>query len=125
LKWYQCPNGHLFCEPAAFRMYGLNGRQGAIDWDAIRGRAVVFRMEPSAFGAVAIPVPFRPRIEAEELLQTLRFFRRRDARDVAIRRDALRFRKYSPAGLPLRRPGAVYFSPAAVIRMDEADTGDL
>jgi hypothetical protein len=110
---------------AAFHMYGLDGRQDTIDWDVIRGRAVVIRMEPSTFGGVAIPLPFRPLIEAEELLQTLLFFRRRDARDVAIRRDALRFRKYSPAGQPLRTPGAYYFSPAAVIQMDEADTGEL
>ena len=83
----------------------------------------MFRMEPSTLGSVRIPVPFRPLIEAEELLQTLLFFRRRDARDVAIRRDANRFRRYAQGGGG--GPDAVYFSPAAMMMMDDADTGEL
>jgi hypothetical protein len=92
----------------AFKIYGLGGNPSTIDWEEIRGPALIFRMEPSTFMVSGISSKeledkaFQPRITATELIDTLLFFTDRCPRDIALRRDAQRFVKRGklPAGVP-------------------------
>ena len=109
-----------------FRIFGLGGNQAAVDWDQIRGTALVFRMEPSTFinmgggGSRTSPIPFQPLITQEELVQTVLFFKEHDPRTVALRRDAQRYSMYSVPGPgtpgapppPPPPPDASYHGPA-------------
>ena len=85
----------------AFKCYGLDGAQFAMDWDEIHGSAVVVREKPpmvgcsSSFGGPSSSLkqhsaPFNPLITADEMVDTLLFFKDKNAAKIAQRRDAQR-----------------------------------
>ena len=87
----------------AFKCYGLDGAQFVMDWDKIHGPAVVVREKPpivssfsSSFGSSpsSFPTeqstPFSPTITADEIVDTLLFFKDKNAAKIAQRRDAQR-----------------------------------
>uniref|UniRef100_A0A0G4G228 MYND-type domain-containing protein n=1 Tax=Chromera velia CCMP2878 TaxID=1169474 RepID=A0A0G4G228_9ALVE len=104
----------------AFKMYGLNGNQGTIDWDQIRGPVILCRADPPTFGPAINPfesfamlmsgrqppsnsepriAPFesKPFPTAEEIVQTLAFFKDKQASAVAQKRDHHRMIKLQEA----------------------------
>ncbi|KAG2437487.1 hypothetical protein HXX76_006136 [Chlamydomonas incerta] len=94
----------------AFRCYGLDGKQGVIDWEMTS--FTTGKME-------AMDFPYHPLITAQELVDTLLFFRDRDAHKVALKRDAARAMMDVPRNHPMwgaagPAPGGagMYVSPA-------------
>ncbi|KAG2438223.1 hypothetical protein HYH02_010924 [Chlamydomonas schloesseri] len=109
----------------AFRCYGLDGKQGVIDWEAIRGPCVLLRGEPPKMTSFTtgkmetMDFPYHPLITPQELVDTLLFFKGRDAHKVALKRDAARAMRDVPRNHPMwgaagPNPGGVgfYMSPA-------------
>ncbi|KAG2430393.1 hypothetical protein HYH02_013755 [Chlamydomonas schloesseri] len=78
----------------AFRCYGLGGNLAPqLDWEEIRGSCVVLR-------EMANPALPRGRISPRELVDTLQFFKDRDAQAVAAERDRARSFGFMPGVLP-------------------------
>lgn len=117
----------------AFRMYNLDGEQcrclNAFDWKAIRGPAVVIRVEPPRFSGPPAPPAFarkfsrhNPSLEVDEMIETLCFFRDSEftAQKIAATRDAQRYLKLEEATGRVReghRPAAAYvLGPTGVKR---------
>lgn len=84
----------------ALKCYGLNGAQRVQDWDEIRGPCIVVRQEPptspfttSSWGNSGPSVhnaEYKPLISVDEMVQTLLYFKDKDARQIAMKRDAQR-----------------------------------
>jgi hypothetical protein len=79
----------------AFRCYGLSASQAGVDWKEIRGSCLVFRQGPpktlTMSGKIEqLKYEFQPYIHASEMVETLQFFTDKDARQVALTRDAHR-----------------------------------
>lgn len=83
----------------AFKMYGLDGNQRGGDWNVIRGLCVVLRAPPPlnfVAGPDGKPVlgprkfEFHPKVTIEEMVETLMFFKDKNAREVAKMRDVYR-----------------------------------
>ncbi|KAG2499256.1 hypothetical protein HYH03_002835 [Edaphochlamys debaryana] len=104
----------------AFRCYGLDGRQGVIDWEAIRGPCVILRGEPPKMTSAItgrleqMDFPYKPLISAQELVDTLLFFKDRDAHKVALKRDAARAMADFPRNHPMFQEQGLYVSPAGI-----------
>lgn len=125
----------------AFKCYGLDGAQFGGEWDSIRGPCAVVRAAPPTHkfmssGAGNGPVmgteaddpsyknlKYKPKMSVDELVDTVRFFRSKDARAIALKRDAQRTMAtaYGMGAVPpSAMPGmphannGVYFGPAGV-----------
>lgn len=110
-----------------FKCYGLDGAQYGKEWDEIRGPCVVLRseppktMDPRTGVWEQLDYEYRPLISVQELVDTLLYFKTRNAREVALRRDAQRMGPALISAMgstppPGMGPGAqqVYFGPAGV-----------
>lgn len=75
----------------AFKCYGMDGAQHVMDWEVIRGSAIVLRSEPSNI----CDQNLGNKIEINDLIETLMYFIDKDAHEVAIKRDSVRMMKYT------------------------------
>ncbi|KAG2425126.1 hypothetical protein HYH02_015070 [Chlamydomonas schloesseri] len=81
----------------AFRCYGLDGKQGgSIDWGDVRGPCIIRREDVPSMTSFAtgkmerMNFTYHPLITTQELVDTVLFFKTRDAHKVAIKRDSTR-----------------------------------
>mmetsp|Transcript_60521 Transcript_60521/g.142856 ORF Transcript_60521/g.142856 Transcript_60521/m.142856 type:complete len:262 (-) Transcript_60521:120-905(-) len=110
----------------AFKCYGLDGAQQIMNWDTIRGSCVVLREEPpisftaSSFGASQTEhnATAVQDFSISEMVDTLLFFQDKDARKIALKRDASRTMGSAPGGAtPMGMPAdfftsGMYMGPA-------------